>query len=645
MNPLKTVGKVCWSAAFGVLLPVLVAGNAQKGAEDKDAKTPVNPAQIELLETKYRFEANGDSRKEVHLRVKINNELGVQQFARLKFDYNRSFQSVDIPFVRITHPSGGTADILPSAITDNPNPAVADYPAYQDVREKSVRVLGLGPDDLLEYRVVTDTAHPPLASDFWLDHTFDRTGVVSEEIFELDLPSIPNLRVEINPATPASSLPNSTAKSARLVYKWSKKQANHAGMEAESAPAKADVAISTFSSWDQLAERLSAMLIPTEAEVRALREKAVALTEPSANTDQKASELYDFVSKRIQTVDLPLGATGFRVRKPLEILSSGYGTGEEKFSLFAALANNFFGPARAGLVATAEGISAKSLPSPAPFDHLLTMSGYPSATFWMDLNPEVAPFRAVPSQLRNKPVFIVGPSVQDRWQTVIAPFPFPATQKVEVRAEIDGRGELSARVSYVMRGDNELLLRVAFHETPKEEWKGVAQLLALSDGFRGQVTRVTASNPYDTKDPFSVEYEVTQPKFVDWTKKPVRIPAILPVLGLPDPPAAGSDAKIDLGTPLDVDLHATLKLPAGTTVRVPTGTSVSRDYAEFSSSYARQGETVSASRRVRFLLRELPAARAVDYNAFLHSVLNDQAQEFLLERAAPPKPAPAPHAH
>jgi len=39
-------------------------------------ETGKNPAQIELLETKYRFETNGDSRKEVHTRVRINNELG-----------------------------------------------------------------------------------------------------------------------------------------------------------------------------------------------------------------------------------------------------------------------------------------------------------------------------------------------------------------------------------------------------------------------------------------------------------------------------------------------------------------------------------------------------------------------------------------
>src|SRR5882672_8950398 len=116
--------------------------DAKQSGSSQPTETEKNAAQIELLETKYRFETNGDSRKEVHTRVRINNELGVRQFARLNFDFNRSFQAVEIPMVRITHPNGGTADILPGAIADNPNPAVVNPPAYQDVRIKSVRILG-----------------------------------------------------------------------------------------------------------------------------------------------------------------------------------------------------------------------------------------------------------------------------------------------------------------------------------------------------------------------------------------------------------------------------------------------------------------------------------------------------------------------
>src|SRR5438309_982018 len=105
----------------------------EKRADKKAEKTAPpekteNPAHIELLETRCRFEASGDSRKEVHARVHINSELGVRQFARLNFDYNRSFESVDIPLVHIIHASGGTADILPSAIIDHPHSAVINAP-------------------------------------------------------------------------------------------------------------------------------------------------------------------------------------------------------------------------------------------------------------------------------------------------------------------------------------------------------------------------------------------------------------------------------------------------------------------------------------------------------------------------------------
>src|SRR6266576_2814916 len=60
----------------------------EKTSEKKAEKvaTPekeANPAQIELLETRYRFEANGDSRKEVHTSVHINSELGRSEERRV----------------------------------------------------------------------------------------------------------------------------------------------------------------------------------------------------------------------------------------------------------------------------------------------------------------------------------------------------------------------------------------------------------------------------------------------------------------------------------------------------------------------------------------------------------------------------------
>ena len=638
--------------------PARPAPSSQATKPSPPAASEKNAAQIELLETKYRFETNGDSRKEVHTRVRINNELGARQFARLNFDFNRGFQSVEIPFVRVTHASGGTADILPSAITDNPNPAVVDYPAYHDVRVKSVRILGLAPGALLEYRVITTTTHHPLAPDFWLDHAFDRTGVVTHEIFELDLPASRNPAVRISPATPAESINKSgNGENARVTYSWDRGETDSTrnARDTESEAQEPDVLLSS-EPWEMLSVRLSENLTPGANRLQSISTpeqqqgevarrsrvspeiaaKATELTINAKTNRAKLEALYDFVSQKIRTVDLPLGATGFLAKTPKDILTSGYATPEDKFVLFAALNAAL----RFGAEAALTGFCDSTVPAqPGLFKHLI-ISAYDGANnSWLDPSLEVAPFGIIPAN-SGKCAFILNwqffemNSTGREWQPLKTKPPFPSAQKVLVAAEVSEDGILKAKVRYSLRGDNELLLRVAFHRTPKEKWKDVAQMLALSDGFRGQITNVTASDPYATKEPFTVEYEISQPKFIDWSKKTVRIPAILPLPGLPDAPTAAqasSGKAIELGTPLAVDLDATVELPAGATGQAPIGTTVNRDYATFSSKYSAQGNTLHASRSLHFIASGLPASRATDLNAFLHAVQSDQTQLFTVQ--------------
>jgi hypothetical protein len=643
---------------------------AEKAAPPEKAE---NPAQIELLETSYRFEANGDSRKEVHTRVKINSELGVRQFARLNFDYNRSFQSIEIPLVHVTHASGGTADILPSAITDNPNPAVVDAPAYQDVRVKSVRILGLEPGDNLEYRVITTTTHHPLAPHFWLDHTFDRTGVVSQEIFELDFPASRKPEIRINPATAATSVDRTGEGGvSRTLYRWIRAAAESPresqSSDKEARESEPDVSIST-EQWEMLSIRLDEKLTPGAKPLESistyeesmreqlrrsrvtpeLAAKAIELTKTAKTNREKLQAIYEFVSQKIRTIDLPLGSTGFVARPAEEALASGSASPEDKFVLFAALSASLKLSAEAGLT----GYCDKSaLPRPSVFKHLLISAYDGKERIWVDPSLEVAPFGVI-SPNSGKCAFILNrgfyslSSTGHEWEKLETELPFPSIQRVSVNGVLASDGTLKARVHYAMRGDNELVLRVAFHRSPKDKWKELAQLLSITDGFRGQVTSVNASDPYATREPFTLDYEITMPKFVDWSKKPVRIPALLPQLGLPDPPAkpvaGAATSPIELGTPLEVETHMTLHLPPGTTAKTPTGTSVQRDYATYGSQYSTKGMSISASRHINFLLREIPSNRAVDYNAFLRAVQSDEAQDFTLDRPDldDKKPAPA----
>ena len=614
--------------------------SAGKSAEKTDkSEKASNPAQIELLETKVRFETNGDSHKEVHTLVKINSELGVRQFAQLNFDFNRSFESVEIPMVHITHASGGTADILPSAITDHPNPAVVNAPAYQDVRVKSVRILGLQPGDTLEYRVIRTVSHHPLAPDFWLDHSFDRSGVVQKQDFVLDLPG--NVVVHINPETPVDSTEKSgEGDGARNIYHWRRTEdvnSNAAQQQKEAA----DITLSTLNDYGKLGNKLTNLLYPSGPASTAVRAKADEFFAQGKDQTERLRSIYDFVSQKIATVDLRMGSTGYRTRKPEEIMASGNGTPEDKAALFAALARAITVEPYLYFTFSEGEFSAVALPT--RFDHLF-VGAYPDGK-WVVLDPslEVAPFGMISAKFRDKVSFCVTKTRENDGRMVVSllprlpkELPFAASQRVEITAVLDSAGALSAKVKYRLRGENELILRVTFHQSPKEKWKELAQLLSLTDGFRGQVTGVTASDPYATKEPFTVEYELKQPKFVDWSKKSVRIPALLPQLGLPDPPAKAASgsamAPIELGTPLEVETRMSLHLPPGVTASAPAGTSVERDYATYASQYSANGWTITASRRIKFLLREVPSTRAADYNAFLRVVQSDESQDFTLER-------------
>ncbi len=669
---LTTLLTVLWPA-FAQEVGQKAAEPAEKTAKEKaagpekTASQPELPFQIQLLETHVRFEVNGDSRKEVHTIVKINNILGAHEFARLTFDYNRAFQQVEIPLVRISHANGGTSELLPSAVVDSPNPAVEKYPAYQDVRVKSVRILGLREGDTIEYRVITTTTKHPLAPDFWLEHTFDRSGQVLEEIYELDLPASRQADVRVNPNAPPDSKETAgSGESARTVYRWERtystpEKGTVSGETATDAYRAPDVALSTFS-WEYLAIRLAELLVPGSVPIKAMksyeestkelsrrpevadgvREKALLLTRDSKTEMDRLKALYEFVSARVSTVDIPLGNMGFRSRAATDVLSSGYATQEDKYVLFAALgaaANLHVDAALTGFC------DKKAMAVPSAFKHLVIIGWAKERQNWLDPAVEVAPFGMIPPAsgmcaFRLNKVFFAMNSTGHEWVNIPRTAPFPEFQRVRVEANLGPDGTLSAKVKYALRGGNELLLRVAFHQTAKEKWKDVAGLLALSDGFRGQVTSVNVSDPMATKDPFTMEYEITQAKFVDWTKKPVRIPALLPQIGLPDSPAkpAAGEAPhtIELGTPLDVDTQMTLKLPVGTAVQTPAGSSVERDYAKFTSKYSAAANTVTASRRVNFLLREIPGDRAMDYTAFVRAVQSDQAQMLTLVGAVAP---------
>src|SRR5260370_27377320 len=175
----------------------------------------------------------------------------------------------------------------------------------------------------------------------------------------------------------------------------------HSGPKLEGSESlEPDVVLTTFPRWPRLALKLKLLLSTfgspaPRAELDAKSAQIFSAYDTDETTDEK---LYRFVSQKIRTVDLPLGSTGFRVRSPLEILSSGYGTAEDKAALFLALLPSILPPRHFALCIPGHS-PENQLPRPPLFTRILAMVAAGNPRAYLALPSDVAPFPSAPSTL------------------------------------------------------------------------------------------------------------------------------------------------------------------------------------------------------------------------------------------------------
>src|SRR5215813_14372590 len=202
---------------------------------------------------------------------------------------------------------------------------------------------------------------------------------------------------------------------------------------------------------------------------------------------------------------------------------------------------------------------------------------------------------------------------------------------MEIEGKVNDLGELSGRSHFAFRGDAELFMRMMFRKTPKADWKRLG--VYLDSGWRTEVTDIRPGDPGATEKPFEVEYDFTRSGFLDWSSKKVALNLPLSSISLPyaDPDKREDSKPIELGSPIEITYRLKLTLPAKYRIRPPVPVTVTRDYAEYRSSYKLEGNTLSAERSLRLLQREIPASRIQEYLAFKASASADGAQTLSVE--------------
>ena len=194
--------------------------NAPKAQEIKSPDAKQDYSQegyvIEKMRTSYRFENDGTGRRELFARIKVQSEAGVQQWGQVVVGYNSANEKIEIPSVRVLKGDGSVVTAPEDSVQDLSAPVEREAPVYTDYRQKHITVPGLRPGEVLEYDIVT-IVHTPLApNNFWMEHEFQKRGIVLDEQLEINIPKDRAVKLKTKPENEAKVV----HENGRRIYRW-----------------------------------------------------------------------------------------------------------------------------------------------------------------------------------------------------------------------------------------------------------------------------------------------------------------------------------------------------------------------------------------------------------------------------------------
>lgn len=608
---------------------------------------------IEQVRTLYRFEADGTGRKESIARVRVQSEAGVEQWGQVVVGYSSANERVEIPYVRVRKKDGTVVTAPADSVQDLSAPVAREAPVYTDYRQKHITVPGLRPGEVLEYDLAT-VIHTPLApNQFWTEYDFDKTNIVLDEELEIDVPAGRAIKLFVK----GEFNQKITEENGRRVYHWSsshleredddrnkdkdKKKKKKKKKSEDEMPA---IQLTTFSSWEEMGRWYSSLDRDRRPPTPDIRAKADELTK-GLNTDiEKVEALYDYVAKNFRYVSLSLGLGRYQPHAASDVFHNQYGDCKDKHTLLASMLEAKGMHASSVLINSSRKLDP-DVPSPSQFDHVITLLPLGKEEVWMDTTTEVAPFRLLSFNIRKKQALVIPVEGAAHLEETPADPPMANTQVQTVDGTINELGKLNAKVSYVVRGDTELLMRIIFRRVPSAQWEHLVENINAMGGLDGEITNLKVDDPAATKQPFQFSYEVSKANFLDWSKKKSDIDLPLSQFSLTDADDedTGADAEpIKFGPPGEFTYRIKLTLPAKYTGHVPLPFSMKRDYGQYSASYKLDGPVFTAERTMVMRERELPATRAGDYLSFRRAVLSDLSQHLAVENNAAGPAVPPP---
>jgi tetratricopeptide (TPR) repeat protein len=608
---------------------------------------------IEHADSDYTFAADGSGSQDRTIVARVQSDAAVRTLGVVSVGYAANSQQVEFLYARVHHPDGTVVETPPADAIEMPEPVTREAPLYSDLKEKQLPIRSLRVGDTLEWKARITTTKPQASGQFWGQESFTEDAVVLSETLELRVP----VGVSVNVWSPTTKPVESSA-DGQHVYRWTTSQLKPtAGKEADAAAeAKkkvvwtadqeldADqgklpsVAWTTFKSWDEVGAWYHALEADRATPTPEIKAKVVELIAGKTTDEDKAHTLYDYVSTQIRYIGVDFGIGRYQSHTAAEILSNQYGDCKDKHTLLAAMLSA--AGIQSDAVLSGAGVRFNpTVPSPAAFNHVITHLTLAGQPVWLDTTTEIAPWRMLVPVVRDKQVLVVPDTAAAHLDRTPADPPFASFQTMEAVGTIDRDGVSHSRITLVVRGDVELALRAAFHQTAPAQYNQVVQQISYGIGYSGTTSNPEITRPQDTTQPFKMSYDYEREKAGDWEHYkiiPQVAPVSLPRFGDTDPLVR----ILDLGYPRVETSKSAMKLPDGWGAILPEAVHYKCSYATYDETYRFENGTVYTERRIEVLKQKVPTADLATYKKWANDANLGNELFIQLTRTSASVPAP-----
>lgn len=457
-----------------VLSTLLLLFSAHAGAAPSRADTGTDPAiVIDKYLQHYVVESDGSYRLTVENVKTIVLARAVQAHSQYMIAYNARSDDIGELEAYTIKPDGRRIAALPARIRDEPDPAAADAPMFQDARLKIIAFADVAAGDKVDVHYVLTRKNALFPGHF---EDLSSSQFYASKQFQLtyDMPASMTLYAD---AAGFAQVPSASA-SGRQVYRWQYVSGPNRRIESDSVSYLdygKRLAVSTFPNYAAFARayhaRAQAQAAGTPAIAALAREVTAGLDAPRA----KALALSEWVRHHIRHVAMPAGAGGMAPHAAATVLQNRYGDCKDHAILLEALLNAAGIKSSAALVNSSNAYRLPDAPTVGMLNHAITY--IPALDLYLDASADGVEAGYLPSTLLGKPVLLVASG-----KLAQTPSMQPEANRSLVRIDVGMNGRGTIKVVRSASGALAEAYRQAVRDTaPPERALFVERMLEAMD--------------------------------------------------------------------------------------------------------------------------------------------------------------------